>query len=262
MSGLMERARNGQPLSDVDIVDGHGHLGQYEFPIFGNSAESLVEEMDRIGVRQIVVSHTQCMMGQVNYGNEVVWEGIRAFPGRIFGYAVVWPGSAEEVKEQALLRLDQGFVGIKLHSANGFPYDHPHYASALELVDERGLAALFHTWGGELTQVRRLAERHPRAKFVLAHAGTVQMEEYLRMVRDFPNVYLDTAFSRSPMDHIAQLVKGAGADRVVYGSDCTFMGMAHQIGKILGAKISEEEKRMLLGGTARRIFGGLATRSG
>ena len=54
---------------------------------------------------------------------------------------------------------------------------------------------------------------------------------------------------------VEQLVNEAGADRVLYGSDIPVMDPRAQIGKIITAEISDEAKRQVLGGNARRLLG-------
>ena len=46
-----------------------------------------------------------------------------------------------------------------------------------------------------------------------------------------------------------------GADRVLFGSDTPLMDPRPQLGKIITAQISDEAKRLALGGNAARILG-------
>jgi hypothetical protein len=121
------------------------------------------------------------------------------------------------------------------------------------------LPVLLHTWGGandKLREVRELAERYRRAPLILAHAGAAGSEQtFISLAREVPNVYLDLALSVAPRGIVERLVRGAGAERVTYGSDCCFLSLTHQIGKVLGAHVTEAEKLLVLGGNARRILG-------
>ncbi|NIA22257.1 MAG: amidohydrolase family protein [Anaerolineaceae bacterium] len=80
------------------------------------------------------------------------------------------------------------------------------------------------------------------------------MAEYCRLACDHQNVHLDLCLSLSPRRLVERLVEGAGIERIVWGSDALFINMAHQIGKVLGARLSDEQKRAILGGNARRIL--------
>ena len=87
--------------------------------------------------------------------------------------------------------------------------------------------------------------------------GAEKPERYVQAARDFENVYLDPSFSLAPRGMIEHLVAEAGVANVVWGSDATFLSMAQQIGRVVGAKISDQDKRKLLSGNARRLLGGI-----
>ena len=53
---------------------------------------------------------------------------------------------------------------------------------------------------------------------------------------------------------IEQLGEEAGADRVLFGSDVPLMDPRSQLGKIITADITDEDKRLVLGGNARRLL--------
>ena len=53
----MACGKSGKPLADYLVIDSHAHIGpMHGFPILGYSIESLIAEMDRIGVDQAYVS--------------------------------------------------------------------------------------------------------------------------------------------------------------------------------------------------------------
>lgn len=257
MSRFLADARAGHPLTGLEIIDMHGHLGRIGFTLPDLATGTLVREMDRIGVQSILVSHMFCMHRDTAWGNREILKAMREFPGRILGYLALWPISAEETRKETAWCLDQGFTGIKLHNSNGFPYTHPDYAPAFEMADARRLPMLFHTWGGpeEMAQMRELSQRYPGAHLLMAHAGTANEDEYIKIARECPNVYLELAFSRAPRGLVERLVNGAGADKVIWGSDAYFYSMTAQIGKVIGAKISEDALRQVVSGNAKRILG-------
>jgi uncharacterized protein len=256
---LLQRARAGEVLADLDIVDMHGHLGGTYFAITRRLPEDLVAVMDRVGVRQIVCSHISCMCARAEAGNRETLAAMRAHPGRILGYVILWPQSAKDVERETRWCLAQGFTGIKLHNSNGFPYADPAYAPALEIADERRLPVLLHTWGRaeELAHARVLAQKYSRASLLLAHTGMAAIEEYIRLARELPNVYLDTCGSRYPFGMLDRLVSEVGAGKVVWGSDGNFFSVTHQIGKVFGARCDDAAKCQVLSGNARRILGAI-----
>jgi hypothetical protein len=256
MSTLLERARHGEPLADLGIIDIHGHLGTTGCPQpFATPAE-MVAEMDRLAITAIAVSHSRCVSTGPEHGNERVLDAMRDHPGRILGYVIVHPRSADWVESQMRKYVTAGFIGLKLHSANGFPYTELAYRPALAIANERRMPVLLHTWGERSTlgQCRELSERYPDATFLLAHAGVENEAGYIEIANDRENVMLELALSRGPYGLVDRLVGAVGADKVLWGSDCFFMGQAQQIGKVLGAKISDSDKVKLLSTNARRVL--------
>lgn len=260
MTPLLDMGRAGQPITGLEIIDMHGHLGPYFFAIPNLDPASVVAAMDRIGVASTVVSHMRCMSADVTWGNDEVLSVMRRFPGRILGYAALWPFSSDAVKREVATRIEQGFVGIKIHNATGFPYTHAAYAPAYALAHERRLPILFHTWGLEpvFNELSRIASDHPDLHVILAHSGAANMEDrYVRMAREHANVHLDLSLSFSPRGLIERLVAEVGARKILWGSDVLFFGQAQQLGRVLGARITEVEKRQILSGNAQSILAGI-----
>lgn len=255
MSTLLEKLRAGE-APDFPVLDLHGHVGRYAFPIPDLGAEGMIEVMDRIRVEAIVCSHMQCMGRDMDWGNRQVLAYMRACPGRILGYVSLFPSSPEAVRAQVEHCLGAGFTGLKLHDHNGFAYDEPAYLPAYELANERRLPVLFHTWGQErqFASVRRLAERFPEMSVILAHGGSQNPESYVNMAQAGPRVYIDTCISASRLGLVEYLVAEAGVERIVFGSDCYFIGLPHQLGKILGARLDDATKRRILRDNAAAIL--------
>jgi predicted TIM-barrel fold metal-dependent hydrolase len=255
MSTLLERGRAGERLDDVGIVDMHGHLGRTDFTIPEYRAEDLVRTMDRIGVTTSFCTHVGCLSGLVQQGNDEVLEAMKAHPGRILGYVILWPYSEDWVRAETERCLEAGFQGIKLHSANGFPYDHPAYEPAFAMAAERRMPILLHTWGGkELDEIAGMAKRYPEASYLLGHAGAVNEKRYVAMAREADNIHLELCYSMAPRGLVERLVGEAGVDKVVWGSDAVFMNMPQQLGRVLGARLAEEDKRKILSANAKRIL--------
>jgi uncharacterized protein len=258
MTTLLQRARSGESLADVDIVDAHGHLGRPRFGVPVTTPASLVKVMDRIGVAASICSHIHCLYGGPTAGNDEVLGATRDFPGRILGYVRLWPESSESVRDEAARYLaEPGFVGLKLHNGTGHSYTLDAYEPALALANERRMLVLLHTWGrpDEMAEVAILAARYPEISFVLGHSGANRAEaEYIRLAGEHPNVYLDLCMSLATPGLVERLVAGAGIERVLWGSDAQFLSMTQQIGKVLGTRLTDDEKRAIFSANARRLL--------
>ena len=70
-----------------------------------------------------------------------------------------------------------------------------------------------------------------------------------------PNIFLETATSFGDHGTIEYLVEGAGADRVLFGSDMPLMDARFQVARIVTASISDDAKRKVLGLNAIKLLG-------
>jgi len=69
------------------------------------------------------------------------------------------------------------------------------------------------------------------------------------------NVFLETCCSSVIYGVIEKMVREIGSDKILYGSDMPFVNANAQIGKILYARISDDDKRKILGKNMARIIG-------
>lgn len=255
MSALLQQALAGKPL-ECEVIDMHAHLGRYAFAIPDMDPQSVLDSMDRIGISKTIFSHMRVMSSDTEWGNAEMLEYIRSCPDRILGYVGLYPIGAELLPKRVEHWLDQGFTGIKIHNGNGHNYLHPDYDGAYAIAHERRLPILFHTWGGpEHDELRAINEKYPDAVLIAAHAGCNNNDSYIALGRDHENIYIDTVFSRAPRGMVKHLVEGAGADKVLWGSDVLFFSNTQQLGVVLGADISDEDKIKLLSGNMQHVLG-------
>ena len=85
MKTILERARAGECLADLGIIDMHGHVGRYHFPIADLSVAGLLRVMDRLGVKQLFLSHIQCEAMHAREGNDELMAMLEAYPDRLMG---------------------------------------------------------------------------------------------------------------------------------------------------------------------------------
>ncbi|NLW49933.1 MAG: amidohydrolase family protein [Candidatus Brocadiaceae bacterium] len=252
---LCDRVRARRPLPLDGIVDMHIHLGSWAaFAMPGNDADSMVRQMDRVGVAVAVCSHQACMTPEVAYGNDQVLEAMRRHPGRILGYASAYPVNDTLGIDEIRRCLDAGMVGVKMHNANRIPYTAERYTPIWRLANERRLPVLLHTWGG-LGAHERLFEEYTDCPILLAHSGSTRADDYVPWAVRYPHVYLDLEFSGCPNGLVECLVRRASAEKIVFGSDMPWMPLGQQIGRVVFADIAEEQKRAILVDNARRILG-------
>lgn len=100
--------------------------------------------------------------------------------------------------------------------------------------------------------VMRLAQRFPAAKIILAHWGG-EWETGAKVVRECPNLYVDISGTPAEADSVEGMVRSAGEDRVLFGTDNT--NFFYCLGKVSGAELSEERREKIRWGNAAQLFG-------
>jgi predicted TIM-barrel fold metal-dependent hydrolase len=121
---------------------------------------------------------------------------------------------------------------------------------------------LQHTWlkvegngPGESTpyDLVELARRHPQALLVDAHTGG-DWELGIRILRPAENVSTCIAGFDPTSGCVEMAVRELGPQRVLYGSDAAGRSFASQLGKVMGADISEPARKLILGENLRRLL--------
>lgn len=246
-------------IENTQVIDFHGHVGHWDRFRMYDDAKQLLHAMDAVGIDVACLFNIFHPDGTT--GNSLTASFIAQHPDRFVGFAYVSPRLPERMVPELTRAIDElHFVAIKLYPPYAEwdlhePIWHPIY----EFANERGLTVLFHT-GPEPHSapqlIAQIAPRYPNANFVAGHAGNVPpyRAQAIAVAQAHPNVYLETCSTYRAPGVIEQLVNEAGADRVLYGSDMPLMDPRAQIGKIITAEISDEAKRLVLGGNAMRLL--------
>ncbi len=250
---LRELVFNGQPLTDIKLIDAHAHIGPYkEFRMLEYTAESILRGMDKLGVEMSCISSIPGCIGSLyqEWNSEII-KAVKQWPGRFFGYMSVNPLSPTDAFTELKRCYDQGIRGIKVHSSMGIPYDDPSYKMIWEFAERYSLPVLAHTWGLDgIAQLTPLFTRYPSVTWILAHGGSEDREAYIHAAFASRNVYVDTVLSAGPRGLTEYFMKSGLSDRLLWGTDITFMNAPHQLGKIIFADITIEQKLKILGENA------------
>ncbi|MEI7435348.1 MAG: amidohydrolase family protein [bacterium] len=250
---LIEYGRTGRTL-DFPVFDVHAHVGNFQ-NVCAPSLDKQVAEMDRVGIQVQLVSSIESIFGDISRGNDQAAEAAARYPGRIFAYCQISACYPELIRTE-LERCFRNpvFKGIKVYQV-GVRYDDPLFTPAWEFAREQKLPVLAHTWGGDVTGFDKVAERFPEVAFLAGHAGSgFAYQPYVDMAKRLPNFYLDLTYSREHTNMIEYFVEQVGAGQIVWGSDAPTFSISQQTGKVLYARIPDDTKRAILGGTAFKLF--------
>ena len=233
-----------QPLAgDGPLIDIHAHFlhagcGRADWREV-NRARLVAG--DRIGISVHVASilgswgHTSPTYfpspADVTDGNDEMLGLQRAEPARVRSYVVVNPNDHAHAAHEIARCAAAGAVGIKLAASRRA--DDALVDDIAAIAEERAFPILHHIWqhrrqewaGQEASdgvELGRLAARHPRVSFILAHiGGGGDYAHTFAAVRDIPNVFLDLSGSGVDRGMLDDAILAVGVHRLLWGCDLT-----------------------------------------
>ncbi len=196
---------------------------------------------------------------QVEEGNRYTAALIKEHPDKFGGYVYVSPehDNAVEVFKRGI--EEQGLEGVKLWLS--CYCDDVCVNRIAELAIDYGTPMLIHTFHKSTWQypnesvgkhVANLAKRYPELKIIMAHLGG-NCYNGIPMIRDLKNVWVDFSGSMFHGDAIDYTVENIGAERLLFGTDAPWFFVTN-IGKVLGAKLTDEERNLVFYKNAQKIF--------
>ena len=159
------------------------------------------------------------------------------------------------------------FAGIKIHPSVHTCYaNDTRYKVIWELAEEKKAVLLSHTWDySDKNPIQKFSypdlfvsfiKKYKNVKFIFGHAGGRYNghQAAVRIVKKFKNTFLDISGDSNWFGFIEWLVKEAGSGKILYGTDITWIDPRTQLGMVLGADISQEEKMDILAVNALKLF--------
>lgn len=240
-------------------------LGTAEEEVERGLVDNLVANMDKCGIDKVIIASM--------YPYPIEWkaEMMKEYPDRIYAYACVNPKGGKTAVEELERQVQRyGVVGAKL----GPPYQefypndksvYPLYEKAMDL----NIPVAFHTgWAPGKARLKYahpiylddVAVDFPKLKIIGCHMGAGWFKEFANVATKNPNIYADFSGCleyttvHEIMTALERLVSFIGADRILLGSDYPIFRFTTFLEIAKGLRLSEEEKRKILGENARKIF--------
>ncbi len=160
---------------------------------------------------------------------------------------------------------DGPMVGVYFPGAGpgALTCNHRSFEKLVDRIVELNGQIVQHTWfktggkqsNGESTpaELAELARKFPHQKFICAHAGG-EWERGIRAVRDQPNILIETSGFDATAGFIEMAVRELGARRIIFGSHLPSRSLGTELSKVTAAKITERDKRRILGGNFRELL--------
>jgi predicted TIM-barrel fold metal-dependent hydrolase len=247
--------------ADAVLADAHTHLGVDEDGM-AMDLETLLGGMAEFGVTRALVFplHEADRHPAYRAPNDRVLDWAARSGGRLVPLARL--DLAEDPINEARRCLARGARGIKLHPrAQAFAVDDRRLEPVFELAEAERLPVLIHAGRGMPpigADLARVAERHPGAILILAHAAIVDQERICRLMQGLPNVFFDT--STWNVVDIVNLLSLVAPEQVLwatdlpYGNHLTSLMVIAAVLDELGA--TEQVRRGVLGETLEGIVRG------
>lgn len=243
------------------IIDSHCHLKHGDADGTEYSADTIVDVMNAVGIDRSVVF---AMLTTTRRSIELATAAVAQYPDRLIPYVYALPHYQRPVLPELEEALDGGFFGIKMHIGECRLSEHIA-DPVFELAAAKDAPVLMDL-GGDLATAKRLAKDHQQTTLIIAHLGQYKctnealIDEFIGIAEQHENVRLDA--SGVVMTYtIAEAVRRVGAERVLFGIDgphtkpdlVSFAEYA--IRQINALDISDEDRAMVLGGSAQRLLG-------
>jgi hypothetical protein len=271
------------------VIDGHAHsAGEFCF------GEEIVRRLDELGVEKVVLcpgpvnepikwpvpnlasvfksrgpglAGSRALRLTAGYvakrfdfadSNAYVAGLARRFPSRVIQACWVDPADAETMRDLGARHKEWKFRALKVHQCfQRVPSDSVPMRELARFAGRRGLAIFIHLYSrGDAAGLMTLAAEHPETSFVVAHL--LGFEVFAAAGRETPgNISFDISPpSMTPRQLVMRAVAAFGAGRLLMGSDTPYGkdNLKEALALVRGLDIPEADKRLILGGNARRVY--------
>jgi predicted TIM-barrel fold metal-dependent hydrolase len=260
-----------EPLVDVHAHFYHAEAGRADWRDL-NAAR--MRAGDRVGITW----HVASVLGTYGYrsptyfpspedvvvGNDAMREIAAREPTRVRMYATVNPNYTSHALAEIERCVADGAVGIKLAASRRA--DDRLLDPIAQLAAARGLPILHHIWQhrrrewpsqeiSDGADLARLAARHPRATFILAHiGGGGDWAHSFPAIADYSNIYADVSGSGVDRGMLDAALEALGPDRLLWGCDLTIETGLAKLRAFEAIGLEKEKLSLIRWGNALRIF--------
>jgi predicted TIM-barrel fold metal-dependent hydrolase len=227
-----------------------------------------VEIADRLGIERMQISEPVTNFSgkepegpeEVRKNNDIVINAVRKYPDRFIGFFTLNPLYGKEALEEIKRCVDNGLIGFKGYTQAKI--NDPVYYPIIEKLTELKMIVYMHTFtqlgmGGyrmkydvgrfpDTTLPEDMVEsarKYPQTIFHFAHIGGGGDWEYqCKMLKQCPNIYVDTGGSNNEENIVDFAIRHLGEDRIFFGTDGAYI---HGVGRILASRATDEQKRKI-----------------
>jgi predicted TIM-barrel fold metal-dependent hydrolase len=200
----------------------------------------------------------------VTVGNDAMLDICAREPDRVRMFVTVNPNYTDHALREIARGLSRGAIGVKLLASRRA--DDPLLDPIAEAAADAGVPMLHHIWQhrrrewpsqeiSDGADLARLAERHPRVSFILAHigGGGDYMHTFPAIV-DCPNIHPDLSGSGVDRGMLDAALDALGAKRLLWGCDLTMETGLAKLRALEVIGLSDDDLSAIRWRNAARIF--------
>ena len=269
------------PLAgDSPLIDAHAHF--YHAASGRGDWERVNAARFRAGERMGVTYHVASILGSFGHssptyfpspadtsaGNDAMAALADANDGAVRWYVAVNPNHTEHALREIERGAARGAIGVKLLASRRA--DDALLDPICVIAAQKRLPVLHHVWQHRTREwpnqeisdgvdLARLALRHPRVSFILAHlGGGGDWAHTLPAVRDVDNVYPDLSGSGVDRGMLDAALAALGARRLLWACDLTMETGLAKLRALEVVGLSSDDLADIRWRNAARLFGAAA----
>lgn len=267
LAGCSPREEQSMQMYDImkDVmkyrkIDAHAHPD--------NDLEKQLEIAGRLGIEKLQISRPVTNFSgnepegpeEAVKNNDIVLNAVNKYPDRFIGFFTLNPLYKKESIEEIKRCADLGMAGYKGYTQAKI--NDPVYYPVIEKLIDLKMIVYMHTFcqlgmGGYRMKydvgrfvnttlpedMADAAKRYPEAIFHFAHIGGGGDWEYeCKILKECPNIYVDTGGSNNEENIIDFAIRHLGEDRIFFGTDGAYH---HGVGRVLASDTTEEQKKKI-----------------
>ncbi len=231
-------------------------------PVNDGTVSGLIDNMNKWGIDFSVVQPVITKQSQMRKTNE--WaKSISS--GKIISFGGIYPHH-QDYKKDIDFVAELGLPGIKFHAEyQDFSVDDEKMLKIYDYAFSKNLIVFHHAganpgvkmpFKSSPQQFAKIVDTMQGGVMVAAHFGGHAQWDDVEKYLVGKNIYLDTAmgFEYFGKDQFLRIVKGHGADKVLFASDSPWSNARTEVEHLKALPLSAHEKAQILSGNAKRLL--------
>lgn len=248
------------------LIDNAVELGNHISACTDLTVGGLVRHMEQDGVDMSVVLPIATAPHQTKHINEFAATLYEATGGKLLSFGSIHPDS-DDYKRDIDMVVSLGLKGLKFHAEyQHFNSDDAHILKIYDYAFSKGLMIIHHC-GADMSapapyhatpkQMAHILDEMKGGVLIAAHLGGFRMWEDVERYLVGREIYLDTSMGQNyyPREQFERIVNTHGADRILFASDSPWSVAGEEIKLINSTSLTEEQKKLIFGGNAKRLLG-------